>query len=257
MVSDERLVAAPGGYDFLPGGSPYSLGVIARPGYEIVHVTLRRALPYRQGFAGVESFLEARRRPATALCALELRSPAPFSFDGFSAFNAVYGEEVTRLDLWVDGENPLARTNVAPVHDPPGEVLMCAFSFTIPSSAEARTFIVAGAGELRSDALAAAAVVRPGETSPEAMVEKARNVTETVEARMAGLGAGWDDVTVINVYSAQGVEAPVRSVVLPAAGSAAAAGVRWLPSRPPVAALAFEMDVRGVRRELVVDLADA
>ena len=256
-MSETNLRAAPGGYDFLPGGSPYSCGVIAQADHEIVHVTLAQPLPYRRGFAAVESFLEARRRPAAALCALELRSPAPFSFDGFAAFNAVYGEEVTRLGLWVDGENPLARTNVAPAHDPPGEVLMSAFSFTIPSSTGARTFVVAGAGELRSDALAAAAVVRPGQTSPEAMVEKARNVTETIGARMAGLGAGWGDVTVINIYSAHAVEAPVRSVVLTAAGSAAAAGVRWLPSHPPVADLAFEMDVRGVRRELVVDLADA
>lgn len=107
-MSEAHLRAAPGGYDFLPGGSPYSCGVIARAGHEIVHVTLARPLPYRRGFAAVESFLEVRRRPATALCALELRSPAPRSFDGFADFNAVYGEELTRLGLWVDGANPLA-----------------------------------------------------------------------------------------------------------------------------------------------------
>lgn len=134
---------------------------------------------------------------------------------------------------------------------------MCAFSFTIPSSAGAGTFIVSGAGELRGDALTTDAIVRPGETGPEAMADKARNVTETIGARMAGLGAGWDEVTTINVYTLHGVAEVVRSVVLPAAGRAAAGGVRWLPSHPPIADLAFEMDARGVRRELVADLADA
>ena len=39
-----------GNYHFLTGIEPYSSGVIADPGFEIVHVTLARPCPYREGF---------------------------------------------------------------------------------------------------------------------------------------------------------------------------------------------------------------
>ena len=146
-------------------------------------------------------FLAARDRPTAALCGIQLRSPAPRSFDGFAEFNAGYGEELTRYGLWLDGDNPLARTNVAPAHRPPGEVSLQAFSFTVPSSGRGRTFIVSGAAELRDDVLAADAVVRPGETALDAMVEKATQVMGTMGSRLAGVGASWDEVTMINVYA--------------------------------------------------------
>ena len=255
-MSEALLHRAPEGHDFLPGGPPFACGVVARANFEIVHVTLRRPVPYREGFTAVAAFLAARDRPAAALCGIELCSPAPRSFDGFAEFNAGYGEELTRYGLWVDGANPLARTNVAPVHDPPAEVSMWAFSFTVPTLGEGPTFIVAGAAELRDDALEADAVVRPGETGLDAMAEKAGHVMGTMGARLAGLDARWDDVTAINVYAVAHVAEVVRSVVLPGAGRAANGGVRWHPAAPPVEDVSWEMDLRGVRRELVVDLAD-
>src|SRR2546428_6072816 len=40
----------PGGnYRFLPGIAPFSSGVIALPGYQVVHVTLRAPIPWRGG----------------------------------------------------------------------------------------------------------------------------------------------------------------------------------------------------------------
>jgi hypothetical protein len=45
----------------------------------------------------------------------------------------------------------------------------------------------------------------------------------------------------------------VLDTVLRPAGMAAVHGVRWFPSRPPITGLEYEMDVRGVRREIVVD----
>jgi hypothetical protein len=44
----------------------------------------------------------------------------------------------------------------------------------------------------------------------------------------------------------------VRDVLLGAAGPAAIHGVRWFPSHPPIIGLEFEMDLRGVTRELVL-----
>src|SRR4051794_21079196 len=69
------------------GIAPYSCGVISTPGYEVVHVTLHGPLPYRDGFDLIERHLASEDRPRTALCGIELRSPRPFSFEGFARFN--------------------------------------------------------------------------------------------------------------------------------------------------------------------------
>ena len=44
----------------------------------------------------------------------------------------------------------------------------------------------------------------------------------------------------------------LADTVLAPAGAAAIHGVRWFPSRPPVIGLEYEMDLRGVARELLV-----
>jgi hypothetical protein len=44
----------------------------------------------------------------------------------------------------------------------------------------------------------------------------------------------------------------VLDEVLGPAGAAAIHGVRWYPSRPPIQGLDYEMDMRGVARELVL-----
>jgi len=58
------------GFAFLPGGLPFSAGVVALPGFEIVRATLQRPLPYRSGFALIDRYLTTVGRPATALCAI-------------------------------------------------------------------------------------------------------------------------------------------------------------------------------------------
>ena len=103
-----------GGYWFLPAIDPYSSGVVAADGYQIEHVTLRRPVPFEQGLHLVDEELRRRARPRHALCNVQLRSPAPFSFDGFADFNGIYRRFLIEWDLLVDGVNPLARTNVAP-----------------------------------------------------------------------------------------------------------------------------------------------
>src|SRR5438128_1786149 len=82
LVPNER-----GNYQFLPGGEPYSNGTVAASGFEILHVTLRRPVPYREGFRLIEARLGEAGRPKAALCGIELRSPAPFTRAGFLEFN--------------------------------------------------------------------------------------------------------------------------------------------------------------------------
>ena len=239
-----------GQYRFLPGIAPYSSGVVAMPGHEIVHVTLRAPVPWRDGFAAIERHLRAEGRPRAARCAIALRSPKPFTFDGFAEFNAGYRALLESWELLVDGANPIARTNVAPVVAPPAAPSLYAFAYTRPGATARPTFVVAGSGEVIE--LAAERIVRRGETSPDAIREKAAFVMGVMQTRLRGLGADWPDVTAIDVYTPHPIEPFVRDVVLGAAGAAAAHGVRWLPSHPPVIGLEFEMDMRGVAREIVL-----
>ena len=241
-----------GNYRFLPGIAPFSSGVAAAAGYQVVHATLRSPIPWRDGFAMVERHLRAEGRPPAALCAIELRSPVPFTFAGFDAFNAGYQALLAEWKLLVDGENPIARTNVAPIVGAPAEPSLYAFSYTIPGAAPRLTFIVAGAGEMRERGVGVQGIVRHGETSAEAMREKAAHVMRIMQTRLQGLGAAWPDVTAIDVYTAQPIEAFLTNTVLGPAGAAAIHGVRWFPSRPPVVGLEYEMDLRGVVRELLV-----
>ena len=182
MREQARLIDCPdGGYRFLPGIEPYSSGVVAMPGHEIVHATLQAPVPYREGFALIERHLAGIGRPRAALCAIELRIPAPLTFDGFGAFNRDYRAILTDWKLLVAGVNPIARTNVAPVVRPPTEPVLYGFSHTrLGDRPGTATFVNAGSGELRKGATSAEGIVRRGETSPDAMAEKVAEVMGTM-----------------------------------------------------------------------------
>jgi hypothetical protein len=243
-----RMRDVPSGqYRFLPGIAPYSSGVVAMPGHEVVHATLRAPVPWREGFALIDGHLRAERRPRAALCAIALRSPKPFTFEGFAEFNAGYQAQLEAWGLLIDGANPIARTNVAPLVGAPAEPSLYAFAYTMPHATPRPTFVVAGSGEVVE--LAAERIVRRGETSPDAIREKAAFVMSVMQTRLHGLGAGWSDVTTIDVYTPHPIEAFVRDVILGVAGAAAVHGVRWYPSHPPIVGLEYEMDMRGVARE--------
>src|SRR5690348_18508475 len=83
-------VFAAGGYRYIPAVFQYSGGVAAETGFEIVRVRFHVPLPLSDGFARVEQVIREAGRPLSAFCACELRSPAPFTEDGFRAFNEVY-----------------------------------------------------------------------------------------------------------------------------------------------------------------------
>ena len=85
-----------GGYRFLPGISAFSSGTVAMPGHEIVHVTLASPIPWRDGFARIDRHLRTENRPRTALCGIELRSPQPFTFDGF-AYAELFEPQLTTV----------------------------------------------------------------------------------------------------------------------------------------------------------------
>ena len=86
-------------YAYLHGGPAFSWGVIALPGYEIVRARFSRLLPLHEGFEAIAAHLRQRKRPLTALCAAELRSPQPFTLGGFGHFNAQYVDVLRRWGL--------------------------------------------------------------------------------------------------------------------------------------------------------------
>jgi hypothetical protein len=238
-----------GNYSFLPGGEPYSSGVIASPGFELIHVTFRAPLRLGDAFDAIEARLQSQSRPMAALCGLELRCPAPFSFAGFSEFNDEYRALLMKYGLLPEGPNPIARTNVAPSIGAPSQAVVHAFTYSVPqqTSSGGRTFIVSGAGELENSALDARAIRRAGEQSDDAMAEKASLVMAIMRERLDGLGTSWDEVTAVDVYTIHNIHPFLETEILGFAGNAARHGTRWYYARPPVTEIEFEMDVRGVR----------
>ncbi|MFO1197459.1 MAG: hypothetical protein U1E86_10875 [Burkholderiaceae bacterium] len=242
-------VFEPGGYRYVPGVFQYSAGVAAQPGFAIERAVFHRPVPLAAGFEAIAAHLRALGRPPVALCACELRSPAPFSEEGFAAFNRAYVEPLRAWGIVIGDVNPVARTNVCPEVDPPAQPAFHAFSYTVAAPAGARAgFVVAGSGEApEGRGNYRDHVIRPGDTSTAGLREKAAWVLGEMERRMAALGGGWADASATQVYTVHDVHPLMRDALC--ARGAAAAGIAWHFARPPVAGLDYEMDVRGVGTE--------
>ena len=242
---------AAGNYSFLPSVFQYSAGAAADPGFEIERVRFATPVPLSEGFARIERHIKDAGRPLTAFCACELRSPAPFTEDGFRAFNQHYVKTLAKWGLF-DGEtNPVARSNVCPQIDPPPEPSFHAFSFTRPGATTMRTFVISGGAEAREgQGSYRERIVRFGDISPDGLREKARQAVGEMERRLAAFGLSWKDSTATQVYTVHDFH-PIFADEIVARG-AARSGLTWHFNRPPVIGIEFEMDVRGVAREFVV-----
>ena len=238
-----------GGYRHVPGVFQYSAGVAAQPGFAIERARFSRVVPLDQGFARIEAYLKGIGRPLTAFCACELRSPAPFTEQGFAEFNRIYVGTLERWGVMRDGVNPVARSNVCPEIAPPVAPGFYAFSYTVATAGGG--FVIAGSGEAAEGHKDYRSVtVRAGETTADAILEKARWVLDEQERRMAVLGAGWRAVTDTHVYTVHDIHPFLGSELV--RRGAAAGGITWQYCRPPVAGLEYEMDCRCVRREIVI-----
>jgi hypothetical protein len=241
-----------GNYSFLRGIAPYSAGVRADAGYEVVHVRLQRPVPLNAGFTLVKELLAANGRPVNALCGMELRSPRPFTFQGFSDFNAGYIQVLKDWKIIVDDVNPIARTNIAPETGAPSVPSLYGFSYTIYSNGSHRTFVVAGAGELPEGSLKPEDVVHRGDTSSAGLREKVRFVMKLMSERLKGLETSWDAVTTANMYTVHPVCGMLLDDIVRPMRASAMHGVTWHYSRPPIVSIEYEMDLRGVARETVI-----
>jgi len=240
-----------GNYRFIPAVFQYSGGVAALPGYEIRRICLREPVPLAEGFSRIEHTIKEAGRPLASFCACELRSPAPFTEIGFDAFNKIYVVTLQKWGIFDGAVNPVARSNVCPAMDPPAEPSLHAFSFTIPATDLAPTFVIAGCAEVREGAEDyAARIVRAGETSADAMREKARVVLDEQQRRLDVFGLTWADTTATQVYSVQNIHPFMGDEI--AWRGAARSGLTWHFCRPPVKGLEFEMDCRSVNWESII-----
>jgi hypothetical protein len=240
-----------GGYRFIPSVFQYSGGAAALPGHAIERVRFRTPVPLKQGFELIERYITKAGRPLTSFCACELRSPAPFTEQGFRAFNEVY---VVTLEKWglFDGKvNPVARSNVCLEIGPPAEPSFHAFSFTVAAADAPPSFVIAGGAEAREGGASyEERTIRRGETSPDAMREKAVYVLGEMERRLAALGLSWADTTATQVYTVRDLYPFLADEIV--RRGAARSGLTWHYARPPVRELEYEMDCRGVSREVVI-----
>lgn len=244
----QALVEQPeGGFRFLPGSPVFAGGAVAREGFEVVHAVLKPWLPLEDGYALVERHLARMGRPMRALCGMELRLPRQLSMDEFRTFNQPYVERLIRWGLLVEGRNPVSRTNVAPAVEPPELPSLHGFSYTMPTTSVATTFVMSGMTELGPGGPVAAA-----DTSAAGMRAKLSFVIGAVKNRLRELGLTFGDATQVEVYAAGNVESVLAELLIPAVDESARRGLRWHLGRPPVAGVEVELEARGVAQEIIL-----
>jgi hypothetical protein len=240
-----------GGYRFMPGVSQYSCGIGALPDFTIERVRFADPVPLKAGFARIAEILKGAGRPLTAFGACELRSPAPFTEEGFRAFNEIYIKTLIEWGVMKDGVNPVARSNVCPKIDPPSEPCFHAFSYAVPAPQAAPSFVVAGSGEsVEGKANYRDYIVSPGDVSPAGMLAKAKWVLDEMERRMSAFGGTWKQTTGVQLYTVQDVYSILESEL--GRRGVFRNGLTWHFNRPPVVGLDYEMDCRCVHTEKVI-----
>jgi hypothetical protein len=249
----ETIEADNSGYRFMPGVSQYSCGIGALAGFTIERVRFASVVPLKQGFDKIAEIIKAAGRPLAAFGACELRSPAPFTEAGFKAFNEIYIKTLIEWGVMKQGVNPVARSNVCPKLDPPPEPGFHAFSFTTVAPNAPASFVISGSGEsVEGKANYRDHTVRLGDTSPQAMLEKARWVLDEMERRMSAFSGGWRQTTAVQLYTIRDVFPFLESEI--AKRGALRPGLTWHFCRPPVVDLEYEMDCRRVHIERVVEV---
>lgn len=237
-----------GHYRFLPAGQVFCGGVVPLEGFEVIHAILRPALPLAQGYAFVERYLKDAGLAVQSLCGMELRVPAPMTFDAFRAFNNPYVEQLRKWDLLAGNYSAVCRTNVAPGLNPPTQASLHAFSYVAPARHKGSTFCVSGTADIDPKGK----VVAAGDTSAAGMAEKLEYVIGVIGGRLAELDLSWSDANQVDLYAVEDLGNAWGRTILPGLHAAAAAGVRFHYARPPITGAEVELETRAVLQEITV-----
>jgi hypothetical protein len=114
--------------------------------------------------------------------------------------------------------------------------------------------VIAGGGEL-AGGLREGTIVCEGETDKAAMLEKARVVARLMKTRLDGLGANDHRLSTIDVYTAHSLHSLIEGAIAEEIAAITQRGLQWFYTRPPIIDIEFEMDMRGVQQERIVDLS--
>ena len=144
-----------GGFSFVKGIGPFSSGAVANDGFEIVHAVALPLIKLDDGYGVIERHMREAGRPMNAVCGMELRIPKPLTPAGFNEFNQGYLKHLAGWDVQVDGNNPIARTNVAIAIAPVAEPALFGFYYTVPSTTTVAHLRAGGRGRSEIDERAA------------------------------------------------------------------------------------------------------
>ena len=246
------VVFPEGGYRYINAVFQYSGGVAAEPGFVIERARFAHALPLLEGFAAAEAYLKSIGRPVTSFCCCELRSGKPLVDTEFEAFNRQYVGTLERWGIYRNGVNPVGRTNVCPIYQPPKTPMLYAFCYTVPAKSSTRgSFAIAGGGECpEGKGNYRDHIVRRGDTSIDGLREKMRTVVREMERRLALLGFAWKDAVTTQCYTVHDVGSLIRDEIV--MRGATPGGLTWHFCRPPIADLEYEMDIRAPARDIVI-----
>jgi len=206
-------------------------------------------VPLKAGFERIAEIIKSAGRPLTSFGACELRSPAPFTEEGFRAFNDIYIQTLIAWGVMKDGVNPVARSNVCPKIDPPAEPCFHAFSYTVPDAGAPASFVIAGSGESLEGKANYRDSPLPAMTKEAGALEKAKFVLDEMERRMSAFGGSWRQTTAVQLYTVQDVYSILESEL--GRRGVFRNGLTWHFNRPPVVGLDYEMDCRCVYRERI------
>jgi hypothetical protein len=187
-------------------------------------------------------------RPLQAFCGIELRVPAPLTFDQWSTFNVPYLKTLREWGLLFGDQSGVCRSNIALARGAPESTSVCAFSYTVPTSESIPTFFLSGQADIDQSGK----IIAAGDTGPDAMQKRARFTIDTVGATLAKLDTGWAETTQIALFHVAGIPDLWGPELFGRFGNAVRRGVLVYHARPPLVGAEVELEARAVRQELTV-----
>jgi hypothetical protein len=225
-----------GNYRYLAApGQPFSSGIVADEGFDLVRAIFRNPVPLEEGLAAARRHVESQGRPATAIGGFELRIIESFTQDGFDTFNRAYVQRLEAMGIRATDDRPAARTNVAPTRKIVNEPSVYAFTYTVPGRPPTTSFRLSGSAETRTDG---------------SDMERLQSVLDTLDTRLRELRVAWERATATSYYSNFGPSGEIEAAIVDRIGRAGLHGMTWFPSSPPIQGLKFELDVRSIGTEL-------
>jgi len=248
-----RVVDAAGAAGFRADapGKFFSRGVATQPGYEFSRVRFLNRPLLEPGLRAMHAYITAHDRPPSALAAVELRLPAPLSGPDGSAANAAYAASLREAGFVVPGDlRPEARSNMAPLVDPPAALSIHAFTFAVPAASRATPFtpdyVISG----RPDISEGGELIAGHDYASAGMHAKAVFILGWLTDRITELGGDPARATGFQIYTRHAIDG---IIVDPLSRSPLSrAGFTLVPGDPPGTAFELEFDVRSVSRELVL-----